>query len=243
MRLSGSAVRHTAGSAVPPHSVHPPAIERQTHPAVKCAALSGQYGCPRIGVSRVIRYAKRKWKVACMAEEERKTRAKAASGWRKDTLVTHAGLSPKDFHGFVNPPVVRASTVLFDERRDHVVAPRSALFLRAHQHSDHRGPDQRADGAGGQAGRRNGPGTIRTCGGNAGPVGRCAPRPKTPDPRQRLRAHAALLRRDAPHLWGGDHLLRSADRRRRSPPFSMPPPDCSSRRRARILSRCRTCRR
>ena len=50
-----------------------------------------------------------------MAEEERKTRAKAASGWRKDTLVTHAGLSPKDFHGFVNPPVVRASTVLFDD--------------------------------------------------------------------------------------------------------------------------------
>ena len=53
-----------------------------------------------------------------MADEERKTRAKAAAGWRPDTLVTHAGLSPKDFHGFVNPPVVRASTVLFENVDD-----------------------------------------------------------------------------------------------------------------------------
>ncbi|MFD1694067.1 cystathionine beta-lyase [Roseibium aestuarii] len=30
-----------------------------------------------------------------------------------DTLLTHGGNHPEDFHGFVNPPVVHASTVLF----------------------------------------------------------------------------------------------------------------------------------
>lgn len=48
-----------------------------------------------------------------MADGDRKKHANAES-WRSDTLVTHAGLSPMDFHGFVNPPVVRASTVLFE---------------------------------------------------------------------------------------------------------------------------------
>lgn len=32
---------------------------------------------------------------------------------KTDTLITHAGRHPRDFHGFVNPPVVHASTVLF----------------------------------------------------------------------------------------------------------------------------------
>jgi cysteine-S-conjugate beta-lyase len=46
------------------------------------------------------------------------------TNWRPDTLLTHAGLDPMSFHGFVNPPVVRASTVLqpsaeaFLERRE-----------------------------------------------------------------------------------------------------------------------------
>ena len=35
--------------------------------------------------------------------------------WRIDTLVAHAGLDPHAYHGFVNPPVVRASTVLFPD--------------------------------------------------------------------------------------------------------------------------------
>lgn len=38
-----------------------------------------------------------------------------ARSWRADTLLTHAGLSPHEFHGFVNPPLVRASTVLFPD--------------------------------------------------------------------------------------------------------------------------------
>lgn len=33
--------------------------------------------------------------------------------WRIDTLIAHAGLDPHAYHGFVNPPLVRASTVLF----------------------------------------------------------------------------------------------------------------------------------
>jgi cystathionine beta-lyase len=32
-----------------------------------------------------------------------------------DTLLAHAGLHPETFHGFVNPPLVRASTVLFPD--------------------------------------------------------------------------------------------------------------------------------
>jgi cystathionine beta-lyase len=31
-----------------------------------------------------------------------------------DTVLAHAGLDPQAFHGFVNPPVVRGSTVLFE---------------------------------------------------------------------------------------------------------------------------------
>jgi cysteine-S-conjugate beta-lyase len=45
-----------------------------------------------------------------MAEDSRKNR----TNWRPDTLLAHAGLDPMAFHGFVNPPVVRASTVLFE---------------------------------------------------------------------------------------------------------------------------------
>ena len=30
-----------------------------------------------------------------------------------NTRLAHAGHNPRDFHGFVNPPVVHASTVLF----------------------------------------------------------------------------------------------------------------------------------
>jgi len=32
-----------------------------------------------------------------------------------DTLLAHAGRKPQEFHGFVNPPLVRASTVLFPD--------------------------------------------------------------------------------------------------------------------------------
>jgi cystathionine beta-lyase len=35
-------------------------------------------------------------------------------GWNIETLLAHAGRDPRAFHGFINPPVVRASTVLFE---------------------------------------------------------------------------------------------------------------------------------
>ncbi|NBN62424.1 cystathionine beta-lyase [Microvirga tunisiensis] len=34
---------------------------------------------------------------------------------KPDTILVHAGRHPEDFHGFVNPPVVHASTVLFPD--------------------------------------------------------------------------------------------------------------------------------
>ncbi len=37
------------------------------------------------------------------------------SKWGIGTTLTHAGNNPQDFHGFVNPPVVHASTVLFPD--------------------------------------------------------------------------------------------------------------------------------
>ncbi len=49
-----------------------------------------------------------------MADEDRKNQANPQDAWRQDTLLAHAGLSPMSFHGFVNPPLVRASTVLFE---------------------------------------------------------------------------------------------------------------------------------
>ncbi|MET0170255.1 MAG: PLP-dependent transferase, partial [Aliihoeflea sp.] len=32
-----------------------------------------------------------------------------------NTRLTHGGYDPRDYHGFVNPPVVHASTVLFKD--------------------------------------------------------------------------------------------------------------------------------
>ena len=32
-----------------------------------------------------------------------------------DTQLTHMGNDPRDFHGYVNPPVVRASTILYPD--------------------------------------------------------------------------------------------------------------------------------
>ncbi len=48
------------------------------------------------------------------ADDKNRTRGRGAA-WQADTVLTHAGLAPHDFHGFVNPPVVRASTVLFPD--------------------------------------------------------------------------------------------------------------------------------
>jgi len=39
--------------------------------------------------------------------------AKRGSNWGTNTRLAHSGYNPRDYHGFVNPPVVHASTVLF----------------------------------------------------------------------------------------------------------------------------------
>ena len=69
-----------------------------------------------------------------MADEDRKNHANAKENWRPDTLVTHAGLSPMDFHGFVNPPVVPL-TVLFANANVMLRAGAPAC-RRPHQHAD-----------------------------------------------------------------------------------------------------------
>jgi cystathionine beta-lyase len=48
-----------------------------------------------------------------MGETNDNERPTDLPAWRPDTLLAHAGLAPQTFHGFVNPPLVRASTVLF----------------------------------------------------------------------------------------------------------------------------------
>jgi cystathionine beta-lyase len=45
----------------------------------------------------------------------------------KNTRLAHAGHNPQDYHGFVNPPVVHASTVLFPDTE--VMLSRSAKYV------------------------------------------------------------------------------------------------------------------
>ena len=51
-------------------------------------------------------------------ENSNGTLANKASGnknWGINTRLAHEGYNPRDYHGFVNPPVVHASTVLFPD--------------------------------------------------------------------------------------------------------------------------------
>ena len=43
-----------------------------------------------------------------------------------DTLITHAGRKPEDWHGFVNPPVYHGSTVLFPTIREYYESQKEA---------------------------------------------------------------------------------------------------------------------
>ena len=67
-----------------------------------------------------------------MADSDRKNganpQADPHAGRRPDTVVAHAGLDPMRFHGFVNPPIVRASTVLF-ENVDVMLARHGARYF------------------------------------------------------------------------------------------------------------------
>jgi cystathionine beta-lyase len=55
---------------------------------------------------------------ACLQEDDAMTdKTDVLAGAGPNTRLAHAGHTPSDFHGFVNPPVVRASTVLFPDAR------------------------------------------------------------------------------------------------------------------------------
>ena len=62
-----------------------------------------------------------------MTDKDSKNETNGSASYRPDTVLTHAGLSPMDFHGFVNPPLVRASTVLF-ENADVMLSRRGARY-------------------------------------------------------------------------------------------------------------------
>lgn len=49
-----------------------------------------------------------------MSDDDQKKPPRPAPARRIGTVLMQAGRDPKSFHGFVNPPLVRASTVLFD---------------------------------------------------------------------------------------------------------------------------------
>ena len=177
-----------------------------------------------------------------MADEDRKNGANAATAGGRIRSSRMPGCRRCDFHGFVNPPLVRASTVLFENVDAMLCAPRRPLFLRPDQHADDRGADDGADRARGQ--RRPArcscpPGlaavtTAILVGGAAGQ--------DDPRPRQRLRADAPLLRREPARLRRRDGLLRPADRRRHRRAARRRLRRSSWRRPARTPSRCRTCR-
>lgn len=50
-----------------------------------------------------------------MSNSDNNQNADDPSDWSINTRLAHIGHNPRDYHGFVNPPVVRASTVLFPD--------------------------------------------------------------------------------------------------------------------------------
>jgi cystathionine beta-lyase len=105
--------------------VHPPAIEGQSQPSVKGTLASVEW---RFALAfRPASIKRSEVEGANMADEESKKETNDERSYRPDTLLTHAGLSPRSFHGFVNPPVVRASTVLF-ENAETMLSRRGARY-------------------------------------------------------------------------------------------------------------------
>ncbi len=162
-------------------------------------------------------------------------------GQHQATRLAHAGREPKRYHGFVNPPVFRGSTVLYPsfaslEANDQEFSygrlgtPTTKALARGHRRA--RGwPRHGADAVGPLGHRRDADGAPFR-------------RRSRPRLRQRLSADPPLLRSGAGALRCGDHLLRSAGRRphRRADPRQHQGRSSPSRRAARP-SRCRTSRR
>jgi cysteine-S-conjugate beta-lyase len=68
---------------------------------------------PFLGLWRRLPYSVRIEQGADMRARDTSGGVPGGEGMRIDTVLAHAGLHPEEFHGFVNPPVARGSTVLF----------------------------------------------------------------------------------------------------------------------------------
>ena len=132
---------------------------------------------------------------------------------RPTTSVVTAGRDPASYHGFVNPPVYHASTVLYPSAEDF-------LAHRARYQYGRRGtPTTEALEQAVQ--ELEGPQcagvallAFRACGDLGGAAFGRACRRSRARHRQRLRADPRLLRSDPQPARRHHHLLRSADRRR-----------------------------
>ena len=211
-------------------------ITERSHRKVKGLTLRrdcGRYAVRRCGFPPRARLAelRRPWR------RSRKPRSSP------HTRLVTAGRDTQGQHGFVNPAVYHASTVLYPTAEDQV-AHRSR-----YQYGRRGTPTSEAlEGAlaelegekcAGVALMPSGLAAIST----ALAVGRRQRRPH-PGHRQRLPADAQFLRRPVQADGRRDDLLRSADRRgHRASCSSRTPRRCSSRRPARRASRCRTFRR
>ena len=133
-------------------------------------------------------------------------------GVKPATRFVTGGRDPHGFHGFVNPPVVHASTVLYPTVDDYRGAPRP-LYLRPARHAHVGGVRGRAGRDRRAAMRRRGAAAVRAGGGIAGAaVGPPGRRPCAGH-RQCLWADPEVLRHRAQPLRRHHHLFRSADQR------------------------------
>ena len=132
---------------------------------------------------------------------------------KSETRLVTAGRDTKAQKGFVNPPVVHGSTVLYPTADD----------LHAHrgeyQYGRHGTPTTRAlqdalMALEGPAMRRRRPCALGPGGDQHDAAFGAEGRRPSPGLRQRLPALAQFLQRHARPLWRRDHLFRSLDRRR-----------------------------
>ncbi len=136
-----------------------------------------------------------------------------SSPWQAETILVTAGRDTKAQKGFVNPPVVHGSTVLY-ATADDLHAHRGEFQYGRHGNADDQGAAAGADGARRSAMRRRWYRALGSVGDYHHPARGAESRRSSAGLRQRLPAHAQFLQRRAGPLWRRDHLFRSLDRRR-----------------------------
>ena len=165
-----------------------------------------------------------------------------ANDLKPETRLVVAGRNSAENHGFVNPPVIHASTVLYPNAADMVAhRARYTYGRRGTPTSEALEDALRAI---------EGPGCAGVCLVPSGAaavstalLSVVARRRSHSDYRQRLPPDARLCRQHPEEARRRDHLLRSADRRRdRQADAAEYARGVSSKRPARNPSRCRTSR-